>query len=96
VSAESHIMQRSIIASVLTLVTMGLVDQVSAQEPVLPFAAETSIPAGNHDFMRVAAERIHSAIPRAERVTVKDCGHFAFLECAGAVRGAIDDFFKTR
>jgi pimeloyl-ACP methyl ester carboxylesterase len=43
--------------------------------------------------MAGAAESIARAIPRAEFVTVKDCGHFAFLECAGEVRKALDRFF---
>jgi proline iminopeptidase len=49
--------------------------------------------AGDHDFMVGAAERIGRAIPGAELVTFKDCGHFAFLECAGEVRSALNSFF---
>jgi proline iminopeptidase len=56
-------------------------------------AVPTLVIAGDHDFMVGAAESIARAIPRAELVTVKDCGHFAFLECAGDVRKAIDKFF---
>ena len=30
----------------------------------------------------------------ARLVTLKDCGHFAYLECAADVRRAVDDFFQ--
>jgi proline iminopeptidase len=53
----------------------------------------TLVIAGDHDPMVGAAESISRAIPRAELATVKDCGHFAFLECAGEVRKALDRFF---
>jgi len=50
---------------------------------------------GDDDFIPVeVAERIAQAIPNAEIVTIKNCGHFAFLECAGEVRNALDDFFR--
>jgi pimeloyl-ACP methyl ester carboxylesterase len=53
----------------------------------------TLVIAGDHDFMVVAAERIAGAVPRAELVTLKHCGHFAFLECADEVRNALNRFF---
>jgi proline iminopeptidase len=53
----------------------------------------TLVIAGDHDFMLKAAESIAHAMPRAELLNVKDCGHFAFLECADEVRKAIDSFF---
>jgi len=56
-------------------------------------AVPTLVIAGDHDFMVGAAGRIARAIPRAELVTVKDCGHFAFLECAREVRDALNSFF---
>lgn len=59
-------------------------------------AIPTLVIAGDHDFMVGAAERIARAIPRAELVTVKNCGHFAFLECAGEVRNAVDNFVRRR
>ena len=59
-------------------------------------AVPTLVIAGDYDFMAGAAERIARAIPRAELVTVKDCGHFAFLECGGAVRSALDSFLVRR
>jgi pimeloyl-ACP methyl ester carboxylesterase len=59
-------------------------------------AVPTLVIAGDHDFMAGAAERIARAIPRAELVTVKDCGHFAFLECAGELRNALNSFFGRR
>ena len=54
----------------------------------------TLVIAGDHDFMVGAAERIARAIPNAELVTIKDCGHFAFLECAAEVRRAFNAFFR--
>jgi proline iminopeptidase len=56
-------------------------------------AVPTLVIAGDHDFMVGAAERIAGAIPSAELVTIKGCGHFAFLECAGEVRNALKSFF---
>jgi proline iminopeptidase len=54
----------------------------------------TLVIAGDYDFMVGAAERIARAIPNAELVTIKDCGHFAFLECATEVRRAFNAFFR--
>ena len=36
---------------------------------------------GDHDFFPFAAEHIAQAIPGAHLVTLKDCGHFPYLEC---------------
>jgi proline iminopeptidase len=50
---------------------------------------------GDHDFIPVAiAEHIARALPGSRMVTLKDCGHFSYLECPAGVRTAIDDFFK--
>jgi proline iminopeptidase len=55
----------------------------------------TLIIAGDADFIPLdVAERIARAIPNAELVTIRDCGHFAYLECAGEVRNALADFFR--
>jgi pimeloyl-ACP methyl ester carboxylesterase len=55
----------------------------------------TLVITGEDDFIPVAvAEHIAGAIPGARLVTIKGCGHFAYLECAGEVRGAFDDFFR--
>lgn len=55
----------------------------------------TLVIAGDHDFIPVeVAERIAQAIPNAKLVTIKDCGHFAFLECPGEVRNALNDFYR--
>jgi len=51
---------------------------------------------GDHDFIPAAtAEHITEAILNARMVTLKDCGHFSFLECPVAVRERIDAFFGT-
>ena len=55
----------------------------------------TLVIVGDHDFFPVAiAEHIAQAIPNARLVTIKDCGHFAYLECGGEVRAAMDGFFR--
>jgi proline iminopeptidase len=54
----------------------------------------TLVIAGDHDFMVGAAERIAQAVPHAELRTIKDCGHFSFLECPDEVRQAFNDFFR--
>jgi proline iminopeptidase len=57
----------------------------------------TLVISGDHDFFPdEVAGHIAEAIPNAQLVTMKDCGHFAFLECPDAVRNALRDFFKTR
>jgi proline iminopeptidase len=59
-----------------------------------------SIPAlvitGDHDFFPFAAEHIAQAIPGARLVTLKDCGHFPYLECPDLLRPQIDTFFRAR
>jgi proline iminopeptidase len=55
----------------------------------------TLVIAGDHDFIPVeVAESIARAIPNAELVTLKDCGHFAYLECSADVRKELNDFFQ--
>lgn len=52
---------------------------------------------GDHDIIPAAtAEHITQAIPNARMVTLKDCGHFSYLECPVAVREQIDAFFSGR
>jgi proline iminopeptidase len=51
--------------------------------------------AGDHDFFPVeVAAHIARAIPNAQLVTLRNCGHFAYLECAGDVRNALNNFFR--
>jgi len=53
----------------------------------------TLVLVGAHDFITPeVAHHIAEAIPNAKLVTLHDCGHFSYLECPDAVRGAIDDF----
>jgi proline iminopeptidase len=66
---------------------------------VLPKLQTLSIPTlviwGDHDFFPIEiAAHIARAIPNAQLVTLKDCGHFAYLECPGDVRNAFNDFFR--
>src|SRR5579871_5322319 len=66
---------------------------------LLPALQSLNIPTlviwGDHDFFPLeVAEHISRAIPNAKLVSLKDCGHFAYLECPGEVRGAVSDFFR--
>ncbi len=55
----------------------------------------TLVIAGDHDFIPAeVTEHIAQAIPEARMVTIRDCGHFTYLECPGEVRGALEDFFR--
>jgi proline iminopeptidase len=50
---------------------------------------------GDYDFIPLEiSEHIARAIPNAELTTIKDCGHFAYLECGEEVRKRLDDFFE--
>jgi proline iminopeptidase len=54
----------------------------------------TLVISGDHEFIPAAtAEHITQAIPNARLVTLKDCGHFTYMECPVAVREQIDAFF---
>src|SRR6266851_7808057 len=50
---------------------------------------------GDHDFIpgEIAAH-IARALPNAQLVTLRNCGHFTYLECPGDVRNALNDFFR--
>ena len=57
----------------------------------------TLIISGEHEFIPAStAEHITQAIPNAHLVTLKDCGHFSYLECPAAVREQIDVFFRAK
>jgi pimeloyl-ACP methyl ester carboxylesterase len=65
---------------------------------LLPKLRTLSIPtlviSGDHDFIpSEIALHIARAIPNARLVTLRGCGHFAYLECAGDVR-AFNDLFR--
>jgi proline iminopeptidase len=58
-------------------------------------AIPTLVISGDHDFIPPEiAQHIARAIPNARLVTIRNCGHFAYLECASEVRKALDDFFR--
>jgi proline iminopeptidase len=66
---------------------------------LLPKLQALSIPTlviyGDHDFIPgEIATHIARAIPNARLVTLRNCGHFAYLECPGDVRNAFNDFFR--
>jgi proline iminopeptidase len=51
----------------------------------------------DHDFIPTGtAEHITQAIPNARMVTLKNCGHFPYLECPDALREQIDAFFRSK
>lgn len=57
----------------------------------------TLVIVGEHDFIPTEiATQIAQPIPDATLVTIRDCGHFAYLECGGEVRNALSDFFLRR
>jgi proline iminopeptidase len=64
---------------------------------LLPRLRDLHIPtlviAGDHDFIpgEIAAH-IAGAIPNARLITLRHCGHFAYLECPDDVRNALNDF----
>jgi proline iminopeptidase len=68
---------------------------------LLPKLQTLSIPtlviSGDYDLIpgEISAH-IAGAIPKAQLVTLKDCGHFAYLECSGDVRNVIYNFFAQR
>jgi proline iminopeptidase len=67
---------------------------------LLPKLHSLSIPTlvltGDRDFIPVEiAAHIAHAVPNAELVTLKGCGHFAYLECPAEVRTALDAFFAA-
>lgn len=50
----------------------------------------------DHDFIpSFVSEHIAQALPAARFVTMKECGHFAYLECPEPVRKEIDTFFRN-
>jgi pimeloyl-ACP methyl ester carboxylesterase len=68
---------------------------------LLPKLKTVSIPTlviyGDHDFIPAAtAEHVTQALPNARMVTLKDCGHFTFLECPVADREQIDSLLRGK
>ncbi len=66
---------------------------------LLPRLRDLRIPTlviwGDHDFIpSEIAMHIAGALPDAQMVTLRDCGHFVHLECPGDVRIVLDDFFR--
>jgi len=59
--------------------------------------ARTLVISGDHDFFPASiAEHIAHAVPHSKLVTLKDCGHFSYLECPIEVRKSIDRFLEPR
>jgi proline iminopeptidase len=56
----------------------------------------TLVISGDHEFIPSStAEHISQAIPNARLVTLKDCGHFTYLECPVAAHEQIDALFGS-
>lgn len=73
----------------------------SPEYNLLPRLKSVRIPTlvitSDHEFIPIStAEHISQAIPNARLVTLKDCGHFSYLESPVAVREQIDAFFKMK
>jgi pimeloyl-ACP methyl ester carboxylesterase len=58
-------------------------------------AHKSSVGPRHHRFRgrRIADGRSRRRILNASFATMKDCGHFTYLECPGPVREEIDGFF---
>lgn len=53
----------------------------------------TLVLSGDHEFIpATTAEHIAQAIPNAQLVTLKGCGHFTFMECPAQVHQQVDAF----
>ena len=70
-----------------------------ARYDLLPKLTSLKIPTiviwGDYDFIPLeVSTHIARAIPNAELVTLKDCGHFAYLERPDDVRKVFHDFFR--
>ena len=54
----------------------------------------TLVIAGDHDFIPLdIPTHIAEGMPDAQLVTLKDCGHFAYMECAADVHAVVSGFF---
>jgi proline iminopeptidase len=54
----------------------------------------TLVISGDQDFIPgEVAQNIAQALPNGQLVSLSRCGHFAYLECPGEVRKALDSFF---
>jgi pimeloyl-ACP methyl ester carboxylesterase len=52
---------------------------------------------GDHEFIPIStAEHITQALPNARLVTLKDCGHFSYMESPVAVREQIDSLLRGK
>ncbi len=72
----------------------------SAGYDLLPALTQLRIPTlivhGDYDFVPVAcATHIAEAIPGADLVVLRDCGHFSYIERPDEVRAALDEFFEA-
>ena len=70
---------------------------LSDQYDLLPKLESLRVPTlviyGDHDFIPAdCAAHIARAIPGARMVTLRECGHFSYLECPDAVRKTIRQF----
>ena len=68
---------------------------------LLPRLRELNIPTlviwGDADFIpALISTHIAQALPNARLESLKDCGHFAYMECPASVRAALERFFQPR
>lgn len=83
-------------------IEMRLYDEtwISSQNDLLPKLKRLGIPTlvihEDYDFVPVVcAEHIAQAMPGAQPVVLKECGHFSYLECPQEVHKVIADFFDN-
>ena len=75
--------------------TWGL-DSYDLKPKLRSLSIPTLVITGDSDFIPLEiADNITRAIPKATLVTLRDCGHFAYLECGDAVRQVISDFLQS-
>ena len=88
-----------VVAFILVAMEKGHIRDLSKFTDVvtdLPEVLECYSITGDYDFFPFAAEHIAQAIPGAHLVTLKNCGHFPYLECPVPLREQIDAFFHAR
>ena len=72
---------------------------LSSDYDLLPDLTRLTVPAliiyGEHDFIPLeCSAHVAEAIPGARMVTLRNCGHFTYLECPDDMRKIIDEFFN--
>jgi len=84
---EANLLQPEPFARVTNLAKQSQFRGAALQPAISPGRIPTLVIYGDHEFIPAAtAAHITQAMPNAHMVTLKDCGHFSYLECPAAVR----------